>query len=399
MKISNVKVTPVACHDQPILNSWGIHEEMFTRVIVEVETDAGIAGIGETHGGKKDKIESLVPDLLGKDPFNIEKLRQQFQDSLFEFSPVEIALWDIMGKATDRRVCDLLGGAVREEVPFSAYLFYKFPDENGVGVILPEEDTRSPETLVREAEEFVDKFGFKTLKLKGGVLSPELEFKTLKLLHEKFPDYKLRIDPNSVWTVETTLEFTDKLLSNNIDLEYLEDPVNGNDDMAEVRKKQPIPLSTNTVVQGFEDIKEAYDKGSVDVVLGDHHLTIGGIMGYKEMGVVCDSLGWELSMHSNNHLGISMAAMVHAGACTPHLVYDADTHYPWTLPEQDIIKGGKLKFHDGKMKIPEGKGLGVELDQDKLQEANERYRKGGWSDRDEMKKEMAEKWPFGYPRF
>ena len=92
-------------------------------------------------------------------------------------------------------------------------------------------------------------------------------------------------------------------------------------------------------------------------------------------------------MHSNTHLGISLAAMVHVAAATPNLTYDCDTHYPWTL--HDIIKGGKLQFDEGCIKVPEGPGLGVEIDQNALKEFHNFYLAQNLRDRedtDEMRR-------------
>jgi glucarate dehydratase len=99
-------------------------------------------------------------------------------------------------------------------------------------------------------------------------------------------------------------------------------------------------------------------------------------------------------MHSNSHLGISLAAMVHLGAALPHLRYALDTHYPWQSDE--IIVGGRLKFEEGSVKVPEGPGLGVELDRDALAELHQNYLNCGLTKREdeiEMQK-IAPGWKF-----
>jgi glucarate dehydratase len=118
------------------------------------------------------------------------------------------------------------------------------------------------------------------------------------------------------------------------------------------------------------------------VVLADHHYW-GGITGCQSLGTIARSLGWTLSQHSNNHSGISMAAMIHVAALIPELTMASDTHYPWLIESADIIVGGKLPMTGGRMKVPTVPGLGVELDRDRLAQSHEIYQKCGMRDRDD----------------
>ena len=118
------------------------------------------------------------------------------------------------------------------------------------------------------------------------------------------------------------------------------------------------------------------------MVLADHHYW-GGITGCQLLGRIARSLGWTVSQHSNNHSGISMAAMIHVAALIPELIVASDTHYPWLVDSADIIAGGKLPIAGGRMKIPAGPGLGVQLDRDRLAQAHETYLKCGMRDRDD----------------
>ena len=115
-------------------------------------------------------------------------------------------------------------------------------------------------------------------------------------------------------------------------------------------------------------------------MLSDHHYW-GGLRASKHLARLCQAFGLCLSMHSNSHLGISLAAMTHLAASTPNLNYDCDTHYPWM--DTDVIKGGKRAFRDGALTVPDGPGLGVELDHDKLAELNALYEASGVTDRDD----------------
>ena len=118
-------------------------------------------------------------------------------------------------------------------------------------------------------------------------------------------------------------------------------------------------------VTRFKDLAEALRVKPIDVLLADHHY-FGGFAGCLALGPVCDAAGWTMSQHSNNHSGLTMAAMIHLAASIPQLTSASDTHYPWLADDADILNGPKLTIKDGKMSIPVGPGLGVRLDPDKL---------------------------------
>jgi glucarate dehydratase len=364
------------------------------RTVVQLKTAEGLVGLGEVAGDVSEALAEFEGRIIGADPFQIEVLRREIRIPNL-VAAVEVACFDLMGKATNRPVCDLLGGRFRDPVPFSAYLFYKFADEQGRGEVCPGE-VLTPEAMVEEAREFVEKYGFKTLKLKGGVLPPDLEIETFHLLRQEFgEEYELRLDPNAIWSVETSIRVGQALAEDRP--EYLEDPTEGMDGMAEVRQNGDVPLSTNMCVTRFDHLPEALEKWPVDVLLCDHHAGWGGLLGCKELGAICRTFGLGLSMHSNNHLGISMAAMIHLAAATPPLTYAADTHYPWT--EEDLIEGGKLPFQDGAMAVPLGPGLGVKLDEDALARFAETYARGEIGDRAEMMQAAEPEWLFLRPRW
>jgi glucarate dehydratase len=120
------------------------------------------------------------------------------------------------------------------------------------------------------------------------------------------------------------------------------------DAMVELAAQTDVPLATNLVVVEFEQFVQAYRNGAVKIILSDPHYWRGAT-GSIRLGELCRASGLGIAMHSNTHLGISLAAMVHVAAATPNLTYDCDTHYPWTA--HDIIKGGKLPFDKGSIKV------------------------------------------------
>ena len=165
-------------------------------------------------------------------------------------------------------------------------------------------------------------------------------------------------------------------------MEYYEDPVQGQAAMAEVRRATGLKMSTNMCVTSFAHIPEALKLKPIDVLLCDHHY-FGGFAGCLALGPICKAAGWTMSQHSNNHAGVTMAAMIHLAASIPELTMASDTHYPWLVEGTDIIEGPKLTIQGGKMAVPAGPGLGVTLDHDKLARAHETYVKCGMHGRDD----------------
>jgi glucarate dehydratase len=394
VRITEITITPIAFSDPPLLNAVGVHEPLVHRVVIEVRTANGLLGLGECAGGQS-RLENLVVGasaIKGMSVFDTSRMEQLINEALatepsvFEraavFSAFEVAALDIQGHATGRSISELLGGTVRDEVPFSAYLFYKWaehPAVDGKPAIADEwGEALDPEGIVRQARKMISEYGFKSIKLKGGVFPPAQEIEAIKALREAFPELPLRLDPNTAWTVETARWVADETKGL---LEYLEDPTPGLEGMGEVAATANMPLATNMCVVAFDHIKRSVELDSVQVILGDHHYW-GGLRHTRELGAICQAFGIGLSMHSNSHLGISLAAMVHVAAATPALTYACDTHYPWN-GHNDVVKPGALRFVDGSARVPAGPGLGVELDREKLAELHQQYLNAKMTARDD----------------
>ncbi|MFF3485435.1 glucarate dehydratase family protein [Streptomyces sp. NPDC002701] len=400
-RIADVTVTPVAFRDPPLLNTVGVHEPYALRTIVEITTESGVTGVGETYGGTLhlERLRRAAGELTGLDVWSLNDLVARTTRALGAdttggdgmsgmvtgssavdrvMSPFDVACLDIQGKLIGRPVSDLLGGAVRPSVPYSAYLFYKWAghpgqDDDDWGAAL------DPAGLVEQARRMIDTYGFSSIKLKGGVFPPDEEIAAVRALRTAFPDLPLRLDPNAGWSTRTSLRVARELDGV---LQYLEDPTEGLDAMAAVAAGTPTPLATNMCVVSFDDLAPAVARGSVGIVLSDHHFW-GGLRRCAQLAAICDTFGLGLSMHSNSHLGISLAAMTHLAAATPRLTYACDTHTPWKQPDEDVVDTGVLRFKEGRVTVPTAPGLGVELDRDALARLHQQYLDCGLRDRDD----------------
>ncbi|MFL6118287.1 glucarate dehydratase family protein [Actinophytocola sp.] len=403
MRIQDVHVTPVAFRDPPLLNTVGVHEPFALRAVVEVVAEDGTYGLGETYGDARHltRLRAAATHLTGVDVWHLHELARRIHATLAGdtggtgghgmagmvtasstadrvLSPFEVACLDIQGKITGRPVSDLLGGAVRDRVVYSAYLFYKWAGHPGAaddewGAAL------DPDQLLAQARRIVGEYGFTAIKLKGGVFAPQEEIAAIRALAVEFPDHPLRLDPNGAWSIGTSIRVAEELDGV---LEYLEDPTTGIAGMARVARAAPMPLATNMCVVAFEHLRPAVEEDAVQVILSDHHFW-GGLRRSTTLAGICDTFGLSLSMHSNSHLGISLAAMTHLAATTPNLTYACDTHWPWKAAEDDVIVAGTLRFADGAVPVPTGPGLGVELDRDALARLHEQYLSRGLTERDD----------------
>ena len=379
MRIKDIRATPVTVPlEAPLRHANGCHWGRFVRTIVEVETDEGLIGLGEMGGGGRSAqtaVEELKPVLIGRDPVRVEELRFVIANptaSLYNnrtqiCAAIEFACLDILGQSWGVPVSEILGGRLRDRVPFASYLFFRYPNPgNGSS------EVRTVDQLVCETRALKERCGFRTHKLKGGVFRPEFELECYRALAETFPEDRLRFDPNGVWSAEKAVWFARQI--EDLRNDYLEDPVFGLEAMRRVREKTPIPLATNTVVVSFEQLCANVLNTAVDVVLLDTTFW-GGIRACLKAAGVCEAFQYSVAVHSSGELGIQLATMLHLGAVLPNLSFAADAHYHHLV--DDVIDGGKVSYEDGAIAVPTKPGLGVTLDRDKLTRYHELFLKLG----------------------
>jgi len=377
MKITDVKTHVVYVpFEAPIRWALGVQRGT-TRTIAEVFTDEGVSGLGETIGSTPRVVieDNVRPAIVGEDPFNIEHI---IMKSLWN-SPwvginkpyalpgaaVEVACWDIIGKKTGRPICDLIGGRYRNTVEHVGYVFPRYVGSSRKG------GESTPDAISEYCSNIIEKHGFKTLEMKVGIFPPEQDVRIVKAIRERVGyDAKLRIDANSVWSTQTAIS-TLKALEK-YEITNVEDPTKDLESMAIVRKTVNIPFSTHSL-----NITEVARLGAADAIVGDVHdsgVLGGGILPLKKLIASVQSLGLDFWLHSSNELGISMAAVCHVISSTPVI----------TLPSQglrihladDVIKGANsiFQYDNGCIQVPKGPGLGVEVDDDKIEKYTELHK-------------------------
>jgi glucarate dehydratase len=363
MKIIDLKARTVAIPlNSQLRHNTGVHPGYFLRTIIEIVTDEGIVGLGEVGGGdQRGAFEKLKPRIIGLDPFHLEIIKQKVLRSIYYLSnarlyaAIEIACLDIQGKVLNRPFGDLLGGKVRDKIPFIAYLFWRY-DRPGGG------HDKCAEDMADLCSQLHEELGVNSMKLKAGVMDPREEVKVLELCRKNLgEDFGLRIDPNGVWSVTTAVKMG-KIMED-LNIEYFEDPSWGLEGNASVRKQIRIPIATNMYPNKFDDLGPAIRMGAIDIVLTDLHYWEGP-KGVKDLVAVCRTFNLDVAMHSGAEFGIELAAMIHTASTIPSMKFAGDAHYHYLT--DDIIQGGLLKYENGCIKVPEGSGLGVELDEEKM---------------------------------
>ncbi|MBB4662415.1 enolase C-terminal domain-like protein [Conexibacter arvalis] len=383
MRIREIRATPVLVPmRRPLLHSSGT-ETGTARTVIELITDEGAIGIGETRGGASvaAMVEAARELWVGVDVLEAARIARRFSyyrvtsEQLHVVGAmklagagVEMACWDAAGRSLGKRAGDLWGGIERERIEFAAYAFYRYASSSP--------DERTVESVVDHAIELVETHGFRDVKVKNGIKDPEEELADVRRLRSELGTRMrhLRIDPNQVWSVATAVRFLSRAAE--LDIEFCEDPVAGIEGMGRVNAMVPVPLATNMCCVSFEQVPDVVRARALDVILGDVHFW-GGPVAAGQLARVCDTFSLGFSLHSDRELGVSTAAMLHFAAAHPQIRHAIDSH----LPEQvDDVITEPHTFVDGTLAVPEGPGLGVELDPEKVAKYARLYEEQGEAD-------------------
>ncbi|WP_072689000.1 enolase C-terminal domain-like protein [Rhodococcus marinonascens] len=434
--ITDMRVIPVAGHDDMLLNLSGAHAPFFTRNLVVLTDSAGNTGVGEVPGGEpigrtlEDARPLVVGHSLGGYNAILGGMRRAFagRDSagrgaqtfdlriaVHSVTAVESALLDLLGKHLGVPVAALLGdGQQRERVQALGYLFFvgdrnktdlayrsatdEAPDADD-WMRLRHEEALSPDSIVRLAEAAHARYGFADFKLKGGVLPALDEAEAVTALAERFPSARIALDPNGGWllndAIETCRGLTDVLA-------YAEDPVgpeggySGREVMSEFKRATGLPTATNMIATDWRELGHTIRSAAVDIPLADPHFwTMNGSVRVAQL---CDAWGLTWGSHSNNHFDVSLAMFTHVAAAAPGNITAIDTHWIWQDGQR--LTKNPYTITDGYLHVPEKSGLGVELDMDQVAAANELHQREGLGSRDDAvgMQYLVPRWEFDSKR-
>jgi muconate cycloisomerase len=367
MKISRVEAIPVQVpikEQLSIRGSRGWHR-VSPFLIVRIHTDAGIIGLGEVsctpiwsgedHRTAAHFIDTLIsPLLLGVDPIELLRIGAMLEKAVagnpFTKAGIEMALWDILGKATNLPLYRLLGGAIREFVPTK-------------WSISGEEPVRAAEIASWARAE-----GFQSMKVKVGV-NPSSDLERVRAVRQAIgPQIRLGVDANGGWSTCEAIQTIQRLADQ--DIYFVEQPVQPFDVawMADVRQRVQIPVMADESLYTLQDAMKLARAGAADI-FSIYVGKAGGIGPARKIAAVAEAAGISCTIGSNLEMGVGSAAMIHLAMSTPAIeaeTFPCDIIGP--LCYQDDLLRKPLNIVPGKAFPPEGPGLGVELNEEKLEQ-------------------------------
>jgi len=334
---------------------WGL-----TNAIVEVHTDEGISGIGEVPGSPlialvRDALQSSADWIVGEDPFRVTQFLRRASNRGWHHYPylgnaatagIEMALWDICGKALGCPVHQFFGGLDTELVPFYWYIWVQ---------------DRQPETARQEAAEGVAR-GFKTMYIKIGFdLKNDLAL-ARAIKDEVGDDIAVRVDANEAWSVFEAIDALQRF--EDIGVEFVEQPINMHDisGLADLRERSKTRIGANQSAWLPWQVPEVLSRRAADVVVTDPH-QLGGLVPFRDAAALCELAGVPIVKHAFADLGITTIATVHVlgTMASPQLGHQQFL----TILAHDLLTT-PVKFIDGAIPVPTGPGLGIELDREAL---------------------------------
>jgi L-alanine-DL-glutamate epimerase-like enolase superfamily enzyme len=343
-----------------------------TNILIELETDDGLVGLGEAVGWPTPRIAEAVLEtfrdvVLGSDPFHTEALTatllqrrgwHYFRHTLgCSLAGVEMACWDLVGKACGLPLHVLFGGAVRDRVPYYT-------------TVTPGD----PEDMARQAREGVER-GFGTVYLKIGFGNGGDLYAVRAVRDAIGRAARLRVDANEAWSAGEAVAEIRRL--EELDIEFVEQPVNmyDLDALTYVRERVTVPIGGNQTTWDEFATLDALKRPSVDAVVSDPH-QVGGLARFKKIAALAEIADAPIVKHSFGDLGVCTLATAHVLATCPNAGLGHQTHYHHLA--DDVIVGGKPEFEDGGLSLPDGPGIGVELDRERVDRYAELYAREGW---------------------
>ncbi|MGE3540070.1 MAG: mandelate racemase/muconate lactonizing enzyme family protein [Candidatus Tectimicrobiota bacterium] len=362
---------------QPVRTST-VAISQVSEVIVKLTTDAGLVGIGEGHGpflfrqsaeGLKavnEILQRITPLVVGEDPFNSERIWQdlfaltytsvrgipalarQQRQLVTAMSAIDIALWDLKGKAVQRPVNALLGGALRQKIPAYVTGFYY-------------KDNERPEDLVRETAMYLEK-GYRTLKVKVAGLSPEEDAARVRVIRETAGnDVALMLDANQGWDLHTAIRAAH--LCEPYNIFWLEDPMPWYDErhtLQRLKAATRIPIAAGETEYTPFGLRTMMAEGLVDYLIIDSTWA-GGLTTWHKAATMAELYHVPMAAHHDPQIH------VHALAASPTGFILESFADPNRDPLWFELFQERPEIVDGYMALPDTPGLGLELRADTLE--------------------------------
>ena len=365
----------------PIFSAYGVSYPARVRTLIRLHTNVGLTGIGEagvsaTHAferGAQQRLfeREIAPQLVGESPFDYRYLLRKLRYRP-EAIAIELACWDLVGRAAGVPVHRLLGGeGARQSIPTAGYFFFRGADRSSKNAVDLDNCVEHVQTLIAE-------HGFRTLKMKLGVYEPLDEVDAVKRVRAAIgPRAALRIDPNGCWSLATAKRMLKQF--EDCDLEYVEEPIKyvparvpvttqagvpslDTAGLAALRRATSTPIAADGAYR-IDLLRQIERAQAADVVLGDIQGSFG-IRGLHDFFTVAELFGLPATLHSGTEIGVQQVAKLHIAAAHPELTIAGDAIYHQYV--DDVLVGGKLTYRSGELPVPQAPGLGVELDDDKL---------------------------------
>lgn len=373
MKITDIRTTPLLVpYKKPYFWAQGTIDGAYV-ILVEVLTDEGITGYGECVGtptatGIQAFIAEAAKFITGHDPFQNARLMATAYHALFQergtcssprfagqvLAGIEMALWDIMGKATGRAVHELLGGAVHDQIGYFGFPQGETPDE-----------------IAAEARIFADQ-GCEIIYVKVGK-DDATDLAIVRQVRAAIgPDRRLRLDPNEHWDPLTAARMMPRIAEYGI--EFVEQPTDCESvsALAQVHANSPIAIAADQRVFTPHDAFDVCRAQAADLIVLGLHET-GGITRFVKAGRIAEAAGINICAHGLYETGITTCATHQAAAVLPNL--DDGNQYMNHFLEWDIIERPDLTLRSGKLPVLGGPGLGFELNPDAVALAAERHQR------------------------
>lgn len=384
MKITKIETIPIRLPTRRVHQWASLTTPIGVYVIIKLYTDDGLVGLGEAPvlkdwGGDYGKYfgetpqttthiinDILAPTLIGQDPLRFEAIHALMDKAVKGYpyckAAIDAALYDVAGKALNVPAYQLLGGLFRERVPIA----------HSLGLM--EIDKAVEEALQAKAE------GVKTIKLKGGV-EDKRDIELVKRIREALgPDVHICVDANQGYASAKAAVKIVKAMEA-YDLLYMEQPVEGIDQMAEVARRVDTPIMADESAWTPEDAIEIARKKAADLI-SIYTTKPGGLFKAKKVAAVAEAAGLKCNVNGSVETGVGNAANLHLAASTGVVTYGCVV--PVSTPKekskggiagiyyQDDIITEAFEYADGDIIVSSKPGLGVEIDEDKLK----RYRLG-----------------------